>query len=52
VNGPYSGAMANYPRYAIYYTATPGSAPDRFGTMRMAAMTCPFRMGSHWTGAI
>src|SRR6059058_812266 len=28
---PYSGAMANYPRYAIYYTATPGSALDRFG---------------------
>src|SRR5256885_16503352 len=23
--------MANYPRYAIYYTATPGSALDRFG---------------------
>ena len=28
---PYSGAMANYPRYAIYYTATPDSALDRFG---------------------
>ncbi len=23
--------MANYPRYAIYYTAAPGSALDRFG---------------------
>ena len=28
---PYSGAMANYPRYAIYYTAAQGSALDRFG---------------------
>jgi hypothetical protein len=47
--------MANYPRYAIYYTATPGSALDRFGAALLgydadAAMTCPFRMG-HWTGA-
>ncbi len=23
--------MANYPRYAIYYTAAPGSALDQFG---------------------
>ena len=28
---PYSGAMANYPRYAIYYTAAQGSALNRFG---------------------
>lgn len=27
----YSGAMADYPRYAIYYTPTPGSDLDRFG---------------------
>ena len=27
----YSGAMANYPRYAIYYAAEPGSALTRFG---------------------
>jgi putative phosphonate metabolism protein len=31
VRQPYSGAMANYPRYAIYYTAAPGSTLDRFG---------------------
>ena len=31
VRRPYSGAMANYPRYAIYYTAAQGSALDRFG---------------------
>lgn len=27
----YSGAMANYPRYAIYYVAAPDSVLDRFG---------------------
>jgi putative phosphonate metabolism protein len=31
VKRPYSGAMANFPRYAIYYTAAQGSALDRFG---------------------
>jgi putative phosphonate metabolism protein len=31
VKRPYSGAMANYPRYAIYYTAAPESALDRLG---------------------
>ncbi|MEH2507743.1 putative phosphonate metabolism protein [Bradyrhizobium sp. AZCC 1578] len=30
---PYSGAMANHPRYAIYYTARPDSALDRFGAV-------------------
>lgn len=28
---PYSAAMANFPRHAIYYTPAPGSALDRFG---------------------
>ena len=28
---PYAAAMANFPRYAIYYAAAPGSALDRFG---------------------
>jgi putative phosphonate metabolism protein len=28
---PYSGAMANFPRYAIYYAPAPGSVLDRFG---------------------
>jgi len=27
----YSGAMANFPRYAIYYASIPGSVLDRFG---------------------
>jgi putative phosphonate metabolism protein len=27
----YSATMANYPRYAIYYAAAPGSELDRFG---------------------
>jgi putative phosphonate metabolism protein len=31
VSSPYSGAMANYPRYAIYYAPAPGSSLDRFG---------------------
>ena len=29
---PYSGAMANYPRYAIYFTAAQGSALNQFGS--------------------
>ena len=28
---PYSGFMADYPRYAIYYAPSPGSDLDRFG---------------------
>jgi len=28
----YSGAMTNYPRYAIYFTAAQGSALDQFGS--------------------
>jgi putative phosphonate metabolism protein len=28
---PYSAPMANFPRYAIYHAAAPGSALDRFG---------------------
>jgi putative phosphonate metabolism protein len=32
VKRPYAAAMANFPRYAIYYTAAPGSALDRFGS--------------------
>ncbi len=53
----YSGAMAELPRYAIYYTAAQGGALDRFGASParlrrpMAATTYPFRMGSHRTGA-
>jgi putative phosphonate metabolism protein len=31
VKRPYAAAMANFPRYAIYYAAAPGSALDRFG---------------------
>jgi len=31
VKRPYSAAMANFPRYAIYYAAALGSALDRFG---------------------
>ena len=27
----YSATMADYPRYAIYYTPAPGSDLDRFG---------------------
>ena len=27
----YSGVMADYPRYAIYYAPAPGSDLDRFG---------------------
>ena len=31
----YSGAMANYPRYAIYYASAPGSTLDRFGAQHL-----------------
>jgi putative phosphonate metabolism protein len=31
VKRPYSAAMANSPRYSIYYAPAPGSALDRFG---------------------
>jgi hypothetical protein len=55
----YSGFMADYPRYAIYYVPAPGSDLDRFGghcsaTTLIAERTCPFRTasrGSCRTGA-
>jgi putative phosphonate metabolism protein len=31
----YSGFMADYPRYAIYYVSAPGSDLDRFGAQRL-----------------
>ena len=31
----YSGTMANYPRYAIYYAPAPGSTLDRFGAQHL-----------------
>lgn len=31
MSSPYSGAMANYPRYAIYFVPAPGNPLDRFG---------------------